>query len=668
MTSRIALFTLLALLVTGCGSVDPLASYRTDLTRKKLDDLPQITVANLDALMEEHEGQPAYFFDIDRTVEHVFLLPVSNDWSYVDDTRHSYVVIDPDEERYATFRIVLGDREILDGVFLRTTSPSGEVRVFTEADLVRDQDGDRTVLSFAYPAVERGTIIEESYRTSRVARDDYQPPLYLDMPLQREVPVGRLAFRYVFPEYWALKIKAIGPRRVPAYELDRQSYEGRSVVTFNGRNIPGFPDEPFSPYFKEVAPYLEMQVTRIENPFDNLMPLYETPTSWDQLASNFGKYAFDRGSRRRYREVRELAETLTAGLETDSSKVATIVAWGQDEIESGGDADDIAEVIRDRKASGPMKTSLANALLSEAGVDAEYIMIHPVSEGHFDRNFITYNQFTAPALLVTVGGEKTAVFPAIDGLPTTYIPEFFQGADAMVISEDGFERFDTVPSREADTYAVDDHYDVTIDEDGIVRVEETTTLRGIAAYVTRELLADLTDEEMEEEMREMLTYSEGEVEDFTYEVREQDNRAVPLELVLRYTIPDLVTLTPEEVIFRTGGLLSPASLSSFETTPGERQLPIRIYYDRLTNKSITIRYPEGWSLATELADVQEDSRFGDVQGSYQVTDGEIRAEQRIFLKESRATPVAYSALLKLTGSQSKLYVPTLVFSTEAGTR
>ena len=56
MTSRIALFTLLALLVTGCGSVDPLASYRTDLTRKKLDDLPQITVANLDFDLSSFSG------------------------------------------------------------------------------------------------------------------------------------------------------------------------------------------------------------------------------------------------------------------------------------------------------------------------------------------------------------------------------------------------------------------------------------------------------------------------------------------------------------------------------------------------------------------------------------------------------------------------------------
>ena len=251
---------------------------------------------DVDELAEAYPGEPAYFFGVERTVEHVFLLPQSNVWVYVEDVRHQYVVLDPEEERYTTFRVDLAPQENLDGVFLRATSPSGEVSTFTQNDLIREVKDGEVTFRFAYPAIERGSVIEESFRTNRELTDTYQPPLYIDAPLQRDVPVGRFAFKYVYPSNWSLKIKSIGPRQVPPYELDRNTYEGRSVVTFVGNDLPGFPDEPYSPYFKEAAPYLEMQVTKIANPFiPSDPPIYEIESSWQELTQRFGEYAFDKG-------------------------------------------------------------------------------------------------------------------------------------------------------------------------------------------------------------------------------------------------------------------------------------------------------------------------------------------------------------------------------------
>lgn len=668
MTPRVlALLVFLFPVFSGCTGVDVLSTFRTDLTQRPLDELPPIPAFDIDRLAAEHEGEPAYFFDVDRTMEHVFLLPESFVWIFVEDLRQSYVVLDPEEDRYTTFKMELADRQNLDGVFLRTTSPSGEVRTYTEADLIRDREDDKTILRFAYPAVERGTVIEEAIRTNREATREYQPPLYIDEPLQREVPVANFAFRYIYPSYWAMAIKSIGPREVPPYDLDRSTYERRTVVTFFGENLPGFPDEPFSPYFKEVAPYLEMHVTSIANPWGGEDPLYQGPTTWQEISESVSNYAHDKGGRRSYNAVRELAQSLTDGLDSDSAKVAAIVTYVQDTIEDGNEADDLSEVLRARQGNRYLRTSLGQALLNEAGIDTEYLLIHPVDMGHLDRSFITSNQFTVPGVKVTVDGEETVVFPHIEGLGTTYIPEVFQGAEALIIREDGIGRFTTVPSREASSYAIDSDYTVEIDDDGLVHVEETATLRGIAAYVFRAEYLGLTTDELEEEARELITYSEGEVDDFDFEFRNLTDRSQPLTLVLRYSIPDLVTLTPEEVIFQTGGLLSPASLSAFEVEPGTRQLPIRIHYDQLTNKTITVRYPSSWSLATELEDTATRNRFGDVRGVYTMAPGEITAEQRIFLKESRATPRSYSALLKLTGSESDLYVPTLVFTLDRGT-
>ncbi len=651
--------------LAGCTGVDYLSGFRTDLTQRSLSELPAIAPFSLDDLAERFPDEPAYFFDYDQTAEHVFLVSERGRgierWIYVEDIRRQYVILDADEEVFTTFSVGLAAREKLDGIMLRSTSPSGDVKTYSETDLVREVDKDRVTYKFAYPAVERGTVIEEAYRTSRESTSDYQPPLYIDASLQLDVPVQNFAFRYVYPTYWSLKIKEIAPRKVPSFEIDRASYPERSVVTFKGRDLQGFPDEPYSPYFKEVAPYLEMQVSKIANPyFPNEEPWYALPTSWKDLTKEFGDYAFDRG--RRFREVEEQAQALARGLDSDSAKVAAIVGWIQTNIDGEGDADDLASVMRQRKGNLYLQTSLAQAMLTEVGLNADFLLIHPTSQGYFDRGFISSTQFTTPAVRVIGTDRQYVVFPYIKGLPTTYIPESFQGAEALIIRPEGGTEFVTLPTQDADAYAVDEDYTVAIDEDGVIRVEETKTLRGIAAFAQREAFEDLTEDEKEENVRELLTYSEGEIEDFEYEIEGLGDYGQPLALRLRYTIPDLVTITPEEVIFRTGGLLSPASLSAFETNVNERQLPIRIYYDRVTNKRIRITYPDSWTLATELEDTAEQTRFGSVRGIYLIGDGEITADQQILLKESQASPTSYGALLQLTGSQSRLYVPTLVFT------
>lgn len=233
----------------------------------------------------------------------------------------------------------------------------------------------------------------------------------------------------------------------------------------------------------------------------------------------------------------------------------------------------------------------------------------------------------------------------------------------MRINSDGFDGFITLPQPSAQTYAADVRYEIKIDEDGIVRVDETATLRGFAAFFMRQRFEDLTDEEREDEARELLTYTETEVEDFTYELIDEDDPNAPLGIRLTYTVDDLVTVTPEEAIFQTGGLLSPASLKAFAVDPKERQLPIRIYNDERTTKRLSIQFPESWTLTTELTDVNERNRFGQALANYTITPGEILGMQRIQLTESDAPKTAYRTLLQITGAQSKLHVPTLVFST-----
>ena len=69
-------------------------------------------------------------------------------------------------------------------------------------------------------------------------------------------------------------------------------------------------------------------------------------------------------------------------------------------------------------------------------------------------------------------------------------------------------------------------------------------------------------------------------------------------------------------------------------------------------------------LTTPLEEVAYENRFGSMSGRYTVEPGRLVVEQQVHLKASQAAPSSYASLLRLTGSRSDLYVPTLVFSVD----
>jgi hypothetical protein len=135
-----------------------------------------------------------------------------------------------------------------------------------------------------------------------------------------------------------------------------------------------------------------------------------------------------------------------------------------------------------------------------------------------------------------------------------------------------------------------------------------------------------------------------------------------LQIKLEYTIDNLVTVTPEEVIFQTGGLFSPSSTGGErKVDTSERRNPIRIYNDEQTNKNITVQYPASWQLSSTLADIQRSNDFGSVEGKYENSPGKLSIRQTRLLKQSSAPKEKFPELLELISRQSKLSIPTIIF-------
>ena len=653
---------MLAFTVVLSGCVASSMIPRTHYTEGPIEALPPLWDIDVEEYAARNEGRDGVFLRLNVTDEHGFGLPKTQHWEYVEDRQTQYLILNPEAEWLTTQTIRVGDGGQLLGVISRVTNPDGTTRTFGLEDFLIEQDGSDRVYKLAYPDIQRGSIVEEGYRIQYALGENYYPPLSEDYRLAYPIPIDSLRVRYIYPSSWGVQVKQIAQGDIPIFDMrtDARGLNQR-VVTFERSNVPAYEDEPFSPYYKETAEYAELRVTGIRAGFAS----YEPPETWDDLAKNFSKYAFRKGGLFSNPVGNAVGEAIPDESVSDSLKLAQIVGWVQDNIEIGETSrDDFTTVVRQKKGNPLLICGLTQAMLDRVGIDAEFLLIHPNSEGFFDDQYVTGSQFPIPAVGAEVDGVRYVVFPFIEGLPVNYVPEQFQGARAMRITPDGFGGFSQIPERDVETYAVDDVYDVEIDADGVLHVEETKTLRGIAAYSVRKAFEELDDEEREEEVRDLLTYTEGDVGDLEYDLVRLDEYGTPFELRIRYTIDNLVTVTPEEILFQTGGLLSPASLSAFKVDTRERTLPIRIYYDQITNKTIRLRFPEAWTLTTDLEDVDTSNEFGQVSGAYTVEPGRIVADQRVHLKESHAPRTAYRTLLRLTGTESDLYVPTLVFSVQ----
>jgi hypothetical protein len=609
-----------------------------------------------------YEGHDGVFTHWEQTAEHVTYSDMSGvaHWEYYLDSRIRYVVLDPEAEWLATFRQEVEPGGRFEGVAVRVTSPDGSVRVFSEGDLVEEKSSGRTVYKLAYPNVEPGTLVEENVRVRYKAGSDFVPPIQYDIPLQSSIPIERLSFRFGYPSWWALKVKQVEQGRLPAYTTEYDEERKKTFLIHEAADVPAVADEIYAPYFKEMAEYLAFQITEL-----SVGPSkYVAETTWGAMADQFKKYAFRRGGFFS-NPVRRALDDLDLDGMGEEEKLDAIVTHVQDTIEIGASSkDDFNTVLKEGRGNIYLVTGLAQAMLEEAGVGASYVLIHSAQDGFFDPTYVAGGQLYIPAVAARVGGADRVVFPWAEGLPVTHVPEYFQGQTAMRIGEDGFGGFMTVPSGNAADNATEENFVVTIDEDGVVQVEEERVFRGSNAYSLRRALDDLTDEERDEEIEGLLTYTDGEVQDLAYEVENEVAAKEPLVIRLTYTIDNLVTVTPEEVLFQTGGLFSPASSASIKVDTEERQNPIRIYFDEVQKKRIELRYPDTWSLTTELEEAAVENRFGSLDSRYSVESGALVADHTLSLRQADAPAASFGTLLDLTGSTSRLHLPTLVFAVE----
>jgi hypothetical protein len=617
-----------------------------------LTQLSQDTV-NAAAYEAKYQASEGVYLDVERTFEHYGAKEqYMGSWKFAVIDRRKFIVLNPEASWLTSFRLTFKP----DTMYIRITTPDGHVRMYGKKDLKEEKVASGyTYFTLVYPDIVKGTIIEEGW--SDASGGGYFTPLEHDIPLQYSIPCEHLKFTYACPDWWTLKLKKTQGDRMPPAEWQYDYDTKKQTIYYEGKNIPAVRPESFSPYFREVAQYLQFHITDLEMAGAK----FDRPDSWQELADNFSKYALKK-SEKKPAVVSEKAQELTANCRTAYEKLDTIVTFVQnnfDVVYKSSNAN-YPKILTEKKGEPAELTGLTQALLDHAGLDSKYLLVHSAEDGYFDPDYFDGEQFEAPAVRVKVDSLDYVVFPYMRHLPVNHVPEIYQGQMALQIDEGVASLWKTPEGNRTANTSTED-YDLKINLDGSINVKEHRVAHGSQAYSLRESLRPLDTTETRAFMREMLTYSEGDLTLDSFQVRNLEADKEPLQLDLYYRISNLVVVAPDEILFRTGGLFAPISDLEGKIDTEKRQNPIKINYDQEHRKNITIRYPDDWDLTTELKNVAFENDFGSIKGEYELTTGVISARQQVNLKRIYAEKTRISELADLIGGRSQIEIPTLIF-------
>jgi hypothetical protein len=646
---RLALFCLVATLLASCANSKRIAYLKNPLPP---DSVKPATI-DLAAYEKKYSKYDGVYLDREYTLEH---FGSKGSWEFFKVYRLRFLVLNPDAEWLTTFSFEEDPGEELQKIYINVTSPDGTTHTYGYNDLKEERSGDKSRrFKFAYPNVRKGSIIEEGYEAKQ---DASYSSLDQDLPLQFNVPCEHLSVRYAYPDWWSTRVKNIASSTRLDYKQIHDDENSKTILSYEASDIPAVAREPYAPFFKEIGKYMEVMVTQME-----MANRYTSYFDWAQLGRSFAHFALDKESFWSSR-LESTVEEITEGKTSEYEKIDAIVRYVQKNIKIGDsdDDDNFADVLKKKEGNIYLVNGLTRAMLEEAKIHSLMLLIHDARDGYFDMSYVSPDQLYIPAVsATTTDGKSYIVFPYMKNLPAGLIPDHFQGQKAMRISQGGFEGFEDIPEGLPLDNTVDDNYTLAIDEEGQITITEEKTLRGSNAYSMREYLSDVTKEEMEKEMKDLLTYSEGDVKLKKYEIENQDDYQKPLIIRFNYRIDNLVTVTPEEVIFQTGGLFSPSTNNKWKVDTDDRQLPIRIYNDERLDKNITIKHPSNWTLSTELSEVDFKNIFGTIHGSYKALPGELHITQSRTLNKASEPKEKADDLLAVTGRRSQLYIPSLVF-------
>lgn len=416
--------------------------------------------------------------------------------------------------------------------------PNGKTIKISRKDMIRERyDDDRDVWKLTYPGVTEGAIIEYAY----VKSDEgiTVPSRYY---FQEDIPVRWAEYRAAIPEYYNyVSLSNATGHAVNSVSQKTLNFGDRqlnhSVIRWAFKDLPGYTDQPYVNNFRDYIPHVRLQLASVRYPGQAAQKIFSDwyETSKDLSEDNyFGKNFNNRGS---YNKVWKVVEPMVAKLTTDAEKaeflysfVAGKISWNGDY--SWGSSRNPNKVFDAAEGTSGEMASMLLALLKEAGVEAQPVLVPLRNSGSPVELYPIMSQFSHLMVLATLDGTPTILDPNSPSRPMG-LPRFNALNHRVFVADPDNPQWISLEVPAASQTIV---ANVSLDDQGMGDVEMRSRLNSYYAFNGRNAIREMEEDgELPIMSNVIKTFPETEL--VSHEIMEDDVLSGPLNMTMKMKVP-----------------------------------------------------------------------------------------------------------------------------------
>ena len=313
-----------------------------------------------------------------------------------------------------------------------------ETKVDRKSFFRQKVDSKWSTVSFTFPEVKPGSILEYRYTIVREAFSDIDPWIFQD-----EIPTRVSALRISFPEYFVFT-----SQKLISIPMEEKKEELRQTISISGetltykadefyykmKSVPSLKDEPYMGAYRDYLQRLEFQLSQLVFPNS---PIQDVRSNWPALTKSLLESDYFGVQIKKNLSVPDDYKRAVSSAKSEKEKMLTIFKHVQKTMDFNGVYTFYCENAKsawDKKAGsvGEINLILLN-LLRDAKLTAYPVLASTRHHGRVVTIYPFLEQFNEVLVYVTIG-EEVFILDASDKYnPANLIPNDVLGTEAYVV-------------------------------------------------------------------------------------------------------------------------------------------------------------------------------------------------------------------------------------------
>lgn len=532
-------------------------------------------------------------FDKDPNADAVILyersdMKINSDFLLIKDVFRKIKILTESGKEYANIRIKYWHEDKMNDLSATSYAPNGDEMDLDDDKIVTTETNRWNERSFTIPGVVVGSVIEYEYEIISEYITTLEPWLF-----QHPIYTKESCLNLILPTGFKFQTLSYG---FDLYNIEKKEEEiinpsdvnsRATQFTLTGKNIPGLKDEPYLDNLYDVSAKIIFMLESYGTTYQSI----NVAKSWDEISDFLIKFYKNFWDSDLFSD-KVLSSIINSNADP-IEKAKKIYAQINSSITTSGKGHIISSnfkspevVLKDKAASSNEKTILLISALKKAGLNAYPVLISSIQNGTFNPDFHNPDQFDKIICSLNINNQQFYLFPVMKSVPFGYLTPETNVAIGLLLNDNNAKIVKInplIPFNRKDIKTVcqfKNNKDIT----GNTQI----TYEGYEAFFERNKAERESPSDLKSHIKNMIEHITNDAVVDTFYYTNLDSVTKPLELTIKYSLPDYVSGTGN-IIYIKAPLYTALSENPF--VQDKRQVEVDYPYRENVQEKIIIKIP-----------------------------------------------------------------------------